>query len=217
MRIYAAKVANPAVIGFVRDLRPVWLLEELGAPYEIVWLDRATDENRKAPYLAINPFGKIPALEDDGFRLYESAAICTYLADKFHRFVPPAGTQQRALHDQWVSCALSNIEPHATRIFACERFLAKNETTATIRAVAAGELQRNLPVIDTTLADRACLLGPDPAVADIMLCTILRMIEGTELMAPLERLRGYLGRMQARPAFGRALALNGGVRAAAAG
>jgi len=119
--------------------------------------------------------------------------------------------------DQRVSCALSNIEPHATRIFACECFLAKNETTANICAAVAGELQRNLPAIDATLTDRACLLGPDPAVADIMLCTILRMIEGSELMAPLERLRGYMGRLQARPAFGRALALNDGFGAAAPG
>lgn len=161
-------------MGSLRDLRPIWLLEELAAPYAVVWLDRATDENRKPPYLAINPFAKVPALEDDGFHLYESAAIYCYLADKFGRFAPKPGSRERALHDQWISCALSNIEPHATRLFACDRFFAKDETTATMRASAAGELQRNLPVIDRALASEPCLLGSDLSVADLMLCTILR-------------------------------------------
>jgi glutathione S-transferase len=216
MRIYAAKVANPRVAGFVRDLRPVWLLEELAAPYEIVWLDRASDENRKQPYLSINPFGKVPALEDEGFRLYESAAICAYLGDRFGRFIPAPGSRERALHDQWVSCALSNIEPHASRVFACEHFFARNDATATIRAGAAGELQRNLPVIDGHLAGQAFLMGPDPCVADIMLCSILRMIAGSELIAPLARLGAYMARLQARPAFQRALALNGGLHSSGA-
>ena len=216
MRIYAAKVANPRVVGFVRDLRPIWLLEELAAPYEIVWLDRATDENRKQPYLSINPFGKVPALEDEGFHLYESAAICAYLGDKFGRFIPGPGSRERALHDQLVSCALSNIEPHAARVFACDHFFARNETTATIRAAAAGELQRNLPVIEGHLARQAFLMGDDPCVADIMLCSILRLIAGSELMTPLASLEAYMARLQARPAFKRALALNGGLQPTAA-
>jgi len=214
MQIYAARVANPIVIGFVRDLRPIWLLEELGEAYDIVWLDRASDENRKQPYLSINPFGKIPALDDEGFRLYESAAICAYLADKFARFIPIAGTRARAIHDQWVSCSLSNIEPHAGRIFGSDRFLPKNETTATIRATAAGELNRNLPVIDAHLAERPYLLGSGPTVADIMMCTVLRLLGGSGLLEPLPGLGAYMDRLQGRPAFQRALALNGGAKAA---
>ena len=128
------------------------------------------------------------------------------------RFAPKPGSRERALHDQWISCALSNIEPHATRLFACDRFFAKNETTATIRASAAGELQRNLPVIDQALASEPCLLGSDLSVADLMLCTILRMVEGSELFDGLSHLRRYMERLQARPAFRRALALNGGVK-----
>jgi hypothetical protein len=122
---------------------------------------------------------------------------------------PPAAS---ALHDQWVSCALSNIEPHATRVFACDRFFARNETTATIRAAAAGELQRNLPVIDGHLAGQAFLMGLDLCVADIMLC----MIADSELMSALPSLQAYMARLQARPAFQRALALNGGLQPAGA-
>jgi glutathione S-transferase len=211
MRVYAAKVANPAVIGFVRDLRPIWLLEELGVAYEIVWLDRARDENRQAPYLAVNPFGKVPAIDDEGFRLYESGAICGYIGDKFGRLIPKAGTPERALFDQWMFCATTNIEPHATRIFASDRFFARNETTAAIRAGAVGELQRNLPVIDNQLSAQAHLLGPEFSNADIMMCTVLRMIVGSELLGPHLHVLDNMDRLHARPAFQRALAINGGV------
>ena len=216
MRVFAARVANPVVVGFVRDLRPIWLLEELGVAYEIVWLDRAKDENRQAPYLAINPFGKVPAIDDEGFRLYESGAICGYIGDKFGRLIPTAGTPSRALFDQWMFCAATNIEPHAARVFASDRFFAKNETTAAIRAGAVGELQRNLPVIDSQLSAQAHLLGPEFSIADIMMCTVLRMIAGSELLGPHSHVLGYMDRLQARPAFKRALAVNGGMTQPAA-
>jgi glutathione S-transferase len=210
MRVYAAKVANAGVRGYVRDLRPVWLLEELGVAYETVWLDRARDENRQPSYLAINPLGKVPAIDDDGFKLYESAAICIYLGEKFGRLIPKSGTRERAIFDQWVFSALTNVEPVATRLFAADRFLEKNETPTAIHDSAVAELQRLLPVIDRHLAGRPHVLGADFSIADIILCTVLRLVDGNEALAPQEHISTYLARLQSRPAFRRALAVNGG-------
>src|SRR4051812_36897443 len=64
-----------------------WMLEEVGAAYEIKLIDLASGEQRKEPYLAINPMGKVPAIVHRGVTVTESAAICAYLADAF----PKAG------------------------------------------------------------------------------------------------------------------------------
>ena len=65
-----------------RSSRPRWMLEELEIPYELVRVDLSAGEHRKPEYLAINPYGAVPALVDGEVKLFESAAICAYLADK---------------------------------------------------------------------------------------------------------------------------------------
>jgi glutathione S-transferase len=66
-----------------RAVRPRWLLEELGVPYELVKLDPSKQENKTPAFLALHPFGEIPVLVDGDVTLFESAAICLYLADRF--------------------------------------------------------------------------------------------------------------------------------------
>ena len=86
--VYAfGKVVAP-VHGITRDLRVLWALEETGLPYRVHTLEGLRSELRGADYLAVNPFGTVPAIDDDGFRLFESAAIVLYLADKAGRLLP---------------------------------------------------------------------------------------------------------------------------------
>src|SRR5579875_974030 len=98
-----------------RAVRPRWVLEEIGAPYELVKIDLAKNEQKRPEYLAVNPNGTVPALEDGDLRLFESAAICQYLADKFPeaRLAPPPGTPARGLYYQWIHYAMSGVEPLA--------------------------------------------------------------------------------------------------------
>src|SRR5262249_9859117 len=99
--------------------RPRWLLEEIGTPYEMVRLSLQNGDNRRPEYLAINPNGTVPALADGDLVLFESAAICQYLADKFpdKRLAPPIGTPARGLYYQWIHYAMSGLEPAAVTIF----------------------------------------------------------------------------------------------------
>jgi len=80
-----------------RAIRPRWLLEEIGVPYELKRLNLQAGEQKKPGYLKINPNGTVPALVDGDLALFESAAICQYLADKFpeKRLAPPVGTPER--------------------------------------------------------------------------------------------------------------------------
>ncbi|AFZ42870.1 Glutathione S-transferase domain protein [Halothece sp. PCC 7418] len=84
-----------------------WYLEELKVPYEFVELDMANGEHRKPPFLAINPMGKVPAIEDNGFSLWESGAILLYLAD--HYEPEPLTPQKRAILNQWILFANSTL------------------------------------------------------------------------------------------------------------
>ena len=101
------KLIGPASF---RSFRSLWMLEELGIPYEHILAGPQSDEVRK-----YNPLGKIPVLvEEDGFSIYESSAINAYLGDKYRKhnptLVPPAGSRERGLHDQTLSVLTSELD-----------------------------------------------------------------------------------------------------------
>src|SRR5712691_10913375 len=101
-----------------RAVRPRWMLEEIGEPYELARLQLGTD-NKKPEYLKINPNGAVPTLVDGDLVLFESAAICQYLADRHpeKRLAPPAGGPARGLYYQWIHYAMSALEPPLVTIF----------------------------------------------------------------------------------------------------
>lgn len=85
-----------------RSFRAVWAMEEAGASYEYVKIDLAAGEGRRSSFRRLNPGGKVPVLAEGDFVLPESAAICTYIGDRFpdSRLTPPAGTRERAQYDR---------------------------------------------------------------------------------------------------------------------
>src|SRR6266581_3251982 len=99
-------------VPMTRSNRPRWLLEELGAPYEIVRLDIGAKENRRAEYLALNPLGHVPTLVDGDLVLFETLAICLYLADKFYErgLAPSFESPERAAYLQWTVFATVSAE-----------------------------------------------------------------------------------------------------------
>src|SRR5580704_4139871 len=96
-----------------RATRPRWMIEELGVPCEIVPVDLAAKENRAPEYLRVHPLGQVPALVDGGVTVFESIAICLYLADRFPErgLAPPASSPLRAQYYQWLLFCASAIEP----------------------------------------------------------------------------------------------------------
>src|ERR1019366_8367556 len=91
----------------------LWMLEELGEPYDIKLLHLSAGDNLKADYLAINPMGKVPALKHGDTVITEAAAICTYLADEFPgaKLNIPIGTPRRGVYLKWLFFGPSCIEP----------------------------------------------------------------------------------------------------------
>ena len=92
-----------------------WMLEELGADYELVPVDREGGECDKPEYRLVHPLGKVPALDDGGTKIFESAAIILHLADAFpeKQLAPAPGTKERGLYYQWIVFNVATIEAYA--------------------------------------------------------------------------------------------------------
>jgi glutathione S-transferase len=94
----------------------LWMLEEVGEPYDIKLLKMSEGDNLKPDYLAVNPMGKVPALQHGDAVITEVAAICTYLADEFpaRNLNVPVGNPRRGVYLKWLFFGPSVIEPAMT-------------------------------------------------------------------------------------------------------
>ena len=192
-----------------RSIRPRWLLEEIGAPYEVKTVSLADGDQKKPDYLKLNPNGAVPTLVDGDLVLWESAAICQYLADKFpdKRLAPPVGTPERGKYYQWVHYAMSAIEPPAVTIFLHTIRLPEAERMPKLVDDARAQLSASIKVVDDALAGREWILGSQFTAADVMVGSTLAWCQMMGMLGDqTPNATAYLGRCAARPAFQRASA-----------
>lgn len=201
--ISAFKWVPPFAQGQVRDLRPRWALEEAGLPYENRLLEQG-DQDR-SDYRAMQPFGQVPVFEEDGFVLFESGAIVLYIGARSEALLPK-DANARARATQWLIAALNSIEPFVMNVASIDLFHA-DEPWAKARRPGAVELvQRRLSGLSRSLGDKPYLDGDRFTVGDLMMTTVLRILEHTDIVTSDERLAAYVDRCTARPAFERAVA-----------
>ncbi len=165
-----------------------WYLEEMQLPYEFVLLDMQAQAHLQPDFLAINPVGKVPAIVDGDFRLWESGAILLYLADKYGG--ESMSAEQRALQAQWVLFANATL--------GNALFLEANRER---------EMPRVLGALETTLADREFLTGDRLTVADVAVGSLLgyaAMMLGINYDS-YPAVKAYLDRLVLRPAFQKAI------------
>src|SRR3954466_8908986 len=127
----------------------LFTLHETGTPYELTTIDFGTGEHKKAPYLARQPFGQLPALDDDGFQMYESRAMARYIDAKAGSKVTPTDLQQRAKMEQWISVETSDFYPFAMT-FIYRDFFKREQSAADIEK-AQTRLDMATGVLDTHL------------------------------------------------------------------
>ena len=183
-----------------RAFRAIWTATELGLDYENVPIEIGPAGAKKSEYLALNPNGRLPAIDDDGFVLWESLAITLYLAKK-HGLgrLYPATPDAEARTWQWTLWAANEVERavniwslHALRLPAAERDPAK-------LADALNILAAPFRVLDAALADRLHLLGADFTIADLNVAAVIsRALEMDLSAAP--HLSAWLERCLERPA-----------------
>jgi glutathione S-transferase len=187
--------------GQVRDLRARWALEEAGLPYKTRLLAQGDQDERD--YRALQPFGQVPILEEDGFVLFESGAIVLYIGERSEALLPK-DPSSRARAMQWLIAALNSIEPFVMNVGLIDRFYA-NEQWAKLRRPGAVEfLQKRLAGLSKALGGKPYLDGERFTAGDLMMTTVLRILDHTDIVTRDERLAAYIERCTSRPAFRRA-------------
>ncbi len=201
--VYAFRSVPEFAKGLVRDLRVRWALEEAGIPYRSRLM--SLGENNAPEYRALQPFGQVPVFEEDGTVLFESGAIALYIGERSETLLPkdPAA---RARATQWLIAALNSIEPFVQEFAFINSFWANEEWAKLKRPVALEFLQKRLAALSDALGDRLFLDGNRFTAGDLMMASVLRILERTDIVTGDNRLSGYVERCKARPAFQRALA-----------
>jgi len=190
-----------------RALRTLWTAEELGLPYEHVKLSFTDPALKEPAFLALNPNGAIPVIDDDGAVVFESLAINLYLARRHGAgTLGPADWAEEAQVLQWTLWAATEIESQ-TRIWVQQMiYLPEAERDPAVVAAALQALAKRLAIADGVLAVRPWLLGDRFTVADLNLAAVLMRFK--ELGGEAHpHLSAWHARCLARPAAQRALAL----------
>jgi glutathione S-transferase len=189
--------------GLVRDLRARWALEEAGLPYKTRLLEQGDQD--KPDYRALQPFGQVPIIEDNGLVLFESGAIVLHIGERSEALLPKdAGARARAT--QWLIAALNSIEPFVMDVARIDIFYPNEEWAKLRRPGAVEFVQKRLSSLSKTLGDKAWLDGDRFTAGDLMMSTVLRILKHTDIVTSDKRLAAYVERCTARPAFKRALA-----------
>jgi glutathione S-transferase len=193
-------MSNLRIYGVARTraFRALWIAKELGLDYEHIPIDIGDLGARSPDYLAINPNGRLPAIDDGGYTLWESLAITLYLAKKHGRFYPTT-LEGEAKAWQWTLWSVQEVDRgvniwslHAVR-------LPPEDRDPQRRAEALKVLEKPFKVLDGALAGRAYLLGDDFTVADLNVSAVISRAIDMDLSAT-PRIGEWLRRCLERPA-----------------
>jgi len=195
-----------------RATRPIWLARELGIPYEHVPViqhyrlphPQATDDplhTQSPSFLAVNPNGLIPSIDDDGFVLHESLAITLYLARKHGGPLAPRDVHEEGLMTMWTLWAATECEPPAVRILQNSSAVKTRDPALHDAGVAA--LKPKFAVLDKALRDGGGhLVGGRFTVADLNVAEIMRYAQAApELFTQAPHVETWIKACQSRPAF----------------
>ncbi|MEE9423346.1 MAG: glutathione S-transferase family protein [Methylococcales bacterium] len=156
---------------------------QIGLEYDYVKVDLMGGEGQSTEYIKVHPAGKVPAIDDDGFVLFESGAICRYLATKSTSPLYPDDLKAKAIIDQWTDYSVTHIAMAMQKVLfnkVIYKFMDKEQDK---RSLEEGQefLQRFLPIIDTQLNTMNYLAGNSISLADMILLAWLDPAEISEL------------------------------------
>lgn len=192
---------------YSRAANVVWMLEELGLPYELRFVDIMKGEQKSPAFKAINPMGKLPTLVDDGVVVTESTAIALYLADRYSlgNLAPAIGDPARATWYRWSVYAPAVIEPGS--------MAQANKWEFRPGAAGWGTYAEMLETMEAALTPGPWLLGERFTMADVIFGGTLRYMLRFNMVEPRPVFTEYAARLGARPALLRSDAKNAAVMA----
>ena len=201
LKLYGFARVNKGARGNTRDLRVLWTLEEIGLPYEIVGMDHPNHDLDAPAYRALNPFGQIPVIDDDGVVVSESGAILLYLARKSGKLSggDPAGQAQVL---RWSIAALSSIEVPVLSLWFVNLSGGKDSKPS---AALHDWAEMRLKQLDGWLTDRRFIATEDFTVADILMTHVLDAGTDQEMLKAYPNILAYRARCTERPAWKKTL------------
>jgi glutathione S-transferase len=199
--VYAFRQVPEFAEGVVRDLRVRWALHEAGLPYRQQLL--SGNAHKQPPYRRLQPFGQVPAYEEDGLVLFESGAIVLHIGARSAALLPPE-PEARARATCWLLAALNTVEVVVQRLAELDFFYPHAPWATQQRPVVEELVRARLAELAGVLHGREYLEERFTA-GDLMMASVLRILRHTTLVSADPVLGPYLERCEARAAFQRAL------------
>ena len=199
-----------------RSQRVLWLLEELGLPYEIKHYQRNAETRLAPPELAkIHPLGKSPVITDGDTTIAESGAIVDYIIRRYGQgkdkpaMMPALGSADYEAYNEWMHYS----EGSAMLPLLLNLYVGRlKEAGAPLHPRIDSELANHLGYVDGALKGREFFIGPSLTGADIQMSFVGEMAKVFGKLEPYPNLAAWLGRMHARPAFKKSIEKGGAYR-----
>ncbi|MBK9032104.1 MAG: glutathione S-transferase N-terminal domain-containing protein [Myxococcales bacterium] len=184
-------------------------LHETGTPFEFLNVDLGAGEHKQPAHLARQPFGQVPAIDDDGFALYESRAICRYLDERAGGALVPHTAQGRAVMEHWISVETSNFTPSAMKLIYNYVFFPMRGQAQDPQMISDGNagITRALAVLDARLAQSPSLAGDAFTLADVGFLPYIEYLMATpakELFVPHAHVMAWWQRCAERASWRKA-------------
>ena len=194
-----------------RSQRILWLLEELGLDYEIKRYERDLNTMlAPAGLKAVHPLGKSPVITDEGQTLAESGAIIDYLIERYGegKLAPPSGTQQKLRYNYWLHYSEGSVMPLLVMKLLLNNFGL--EDSAASSQFVAPQLKLHFDYLENELSKSTWFVGEEFTAADVQMSFPVEAAAAQiGLDAGYPKLKDFLQRIHARPAYDRALERGG--------
>ncbi|HEX7665424.1 MAG TPA: glutathione binding-like protein [Polyangiaceae bacterium] len=178
-------------------------LNENGTPFEFSLVDLGKGEQKQEPNLARQPFGHVPALDDDGFEMFESRAMCRYLNEKANGHLVPKDLKARAKMEQWISSETSEFSSNVMKLIY-EYVFKRTQAPEVLEAAKKG-VAKACEVMDKQLAKTPYLVGDEFTLADICFMPYIEYTMGTqakdEIFAKYPHFMAWWEKVSARPTW----------------
>ncbi|MEA2840314.1 MAG: glutathione S-transferase [Methylobacteriaceae bacterium] len=203
-------MANLKIYGTSRSRanRVIWMAEELGLSYETISVDLTAA--RDPAFLAVNPNGRLPAIDEDGFHLFESMAINLYLAKKHGGPLAPGDTREDAKMIQWSFWAVTELEKPGLDYLMHTMFLPPEKRDASVPQKSLEALKRPITVLDQALEGTGHLVGDRFTAADLNVGNFVAYLASArEFLGRYPHVADFVAGVVARPAFKKAMPARG--------
>ncbi len=172
LTLYGTPLSSPA-----NKIR--FLLNRLGIQYEYKTINLAARQQKTPEFLKINPYGKVPALDDNGFKLAESGTILRYLANKYPSSLYPQKLEERAIVEQWMDFAANHIGIATSKVMYNTFFHQLAGVSKDERSLKEGFLWLNayLPILEQQLSQYTYIASSELSIADFGLLAALDVID----------------------------------------